>query len=390
MKKIIPVILIITIIGVAIYFANTAGNKKNNQNAVEISGTIEVTETNASFQIPGRIIKLIPQEGDAVKEGELIGILDDTDINQSIKVAQAAKDTLTSQIPQLETKIITSETEELRQLKTAEAQIEEAMFSWESIKKGTRTEEIEKSRHAVRQAKNVMENSKKDYERAEGLYRDGAMAAQQRDSMKTNYLTSVEQHKQATQVYKLALAGPRQEDIDAAQARVKQTQANYELIKTKSLQTKQLKQQRDILASQIKQSEESIKQSEIQKTHTNLYSPITGTVLLRPREPGEVVAAGSTVLTLADISDVYLKAYVSETDLGKVKIGQTVKVITDTFPGKTYSGKIYYISDEAEFTPKNLTTKEDRVKLVYRIKINLENSSHELKPGMIADGVIDL
>jgi HlyD family secretion protein len=86
---------------------------------------------------------------------------------------------------------------------------------------------------------------------------------------------------------------------------------------------------------------------------------------------------------------VWLKAYIGETNLGKVNLGQQVEVVTDTYPDKKYTGKIYYISSEAEFTPKNLQTKEDRVKLVYRIKIALDNPNQELKPGMIADGKIE-
>jgi len=389
MKKVIIVLIVITLIAGAFFFLKDY-TKKPPTTAIELSGTIETTEVDVSFQVPGRIVRLIPQEGDQVKKGELIAQLDDKDLMQSIKVARSTQETIKAQLPQLETKIETSGVQESRQLVQAKAQIEEAKLRWESLKKGSRTQDIERAKFAVAQARHTMENNKREYDRAEGLYKDGAAPAQQRDLAKTSYLTSIDLLRQAQEAYKLSVEGPRKEDVEAAASKIAQAEAAYDVIKTQSLQTKQLEQQRDIFEAQIKQAQASIDQARIQQSHTKLYSPINGVVLLRPREPGEVVSAGTTVLTMANIEKVYLKAYVGETDLGRIRLGEKVRINTDSFPGKNYEGRIYYISSEAEFTPKNLTTKEDRVKLVYRIKVEVPNPNQELKPGMIADGVIDL
>jgi HlyD family secretion protein len=115
-----------------------------------------------------------------------------------------------------------------------------------------------------------------------------------------------------------------------------------------------------------------------------------GVVLVKAVEAGEVVAAGTTVVTLGDLSKPWLRAYINETNLGRVKLGTEVKVTTDSFPGKLYKGRIAFISSEAEFTPKQIQTHEERVKLVYRIKIELENPNGELKSNMPADAVIPL
>jgi len=389
MKKVIIVLIVITLIAGAFFFLKDY-TKKPPATTIELSGTIETTEVDVSFQVPGRIVRLIPQEGDQVKKGELIAQLDDKDLMQSIKVARSSQETIKAQLPQLETKIETSRTQESKQLVQANAQIDEAKLRWESLKKGSRTQDIERTKFAVAQARHTMENNKREYDRAEGLYKDGAAPAQQRDLAKTSYLTSIDLLRQAQEAYKLSLEGPRKEDVEAAASKIAQAEAAYDVIKTQSLQTKQLEQQRDIFEAQIKQAQASIDQAKVQQSHTKLYSPITGVVLLRPREPGEVVSAGTTVLTMANIEKVYLKAYVGETDLGRIKLGGKVAITTDSFPGRKYEGRIYYISSEAEFTPKNLTTKEDRVKLVYRIKVEVPNPNQELKPGMIADGVIDL
>ena len=388
MKK-IALIIVLLIISVFVYFVFFAKEDKKDASIIDISGSIEVIQIDTSFLVSGQIIEIIPQEGDKIKKGQLLARLDDADINQSIEIAKSGKKTYESQIPALDIKIEESEKSTEKELALSMAVIEEARLRYESFAKGSREEDINRTRYAVSQAKHIMENKKKDYERAENLYNKGAIPAQQRDALKTDYLTAADQYQQVQAVYKLTLEGPRKEDVEASYSKLKQAESNYETIKTKELKAEELKKQKKVVLSQIKQSEELIKQAELNRLHTKLYSPIDGTVLIRAKEAGEVVSAGMPVLTIANLNDVYFKAYVAETDLGKIKLGQSVTVKTDSYPDKKYEGTIYYISDSAEFTPKNLTAKDDRVKLVYRIKVKLENESQELKPGMIADGVIN-
>ena len=119
-------------------------------------------------------------------------------------------------------------------------------------------------------------------------------------------------------------------------------------------------------------------------------SPIDGVVLVKSAEPGEVIAAGTTIVRIGDVDHPWLRAYVGETDLGRVKLGTPVNLTTDSYPGKAYHGTVSFIASEAEFTPKQIQTKEERVKLVYRIKVDVENSSHELKNNMPVDAEIPL
>ena len=111
---------------------------------------------------------------------------------------------------------------------------------------------------------------------------------------------------------------------------------------------------------------------------------------VRQAELGEVVAPGSPVVTIADLDHIWLRAYIAETDLGSIYWGQDAVITTDTYPGKQYHGRISFIASTAEFTPKSVQTFKERVTLVYRIKIDIDNSNHELKPGMPADARIDL
>jgi HlyD family secretion protein len=125
-----------------------------------------------------------------------------------------------------------------------------------------------------------------------------------------------------------------------------------------------------------------------QLADTEAISPIDGVALVKAAEPGEIIAAGTTVVTVGDIEHPWLRAYVGEHDLGRVKLGDKVNVTTDSFPGKVYSGRVSFISSEAEYTPKQIQTPEERSKLVYRVKIELENPRQELKSNMPADGEI--
>jgi len=143
-------------------------------------------------------------------------------------------------------------------------------------------------------------------------------------------------------------------------------------------------------AAAVKNAEETLRLAKITLGYTVLRAPFSGVIVVRQTELGEVMQPGTPVVTLADLDHVWLRAYVSETDLGKIRWGQDATVTTDTYPGKKYPGRISFISSSAEFTPKSVETHQERVTLVYRIKIDIDNPNHELKPGMPADALIEL
>ncbi len=190
-----------------------------------------------------------------------------------------------------------------------------------------------KAEAAYKEAKLNYERLKKDYARAENLYAAGAIPQQQRDAVKTNYAV--------------------------AKARMKTLKSSLDLAK-------------------------------LRLSYADLRSPIEGFVIVKSAEEGEVVRPGATVFVLLDLRNTWLEAYINETDLGKVKLNQSVDIKTDTYPNKIYKGRVSFISQEAEFTPKYIQTKEERTKLVYRIKIDVDNSDFELKPGMPADAYIHI
>jgi len=155
--------------------------------------------------------------------------------------------------------------------------------------------------------------------------------------------------------------------------------------------------QRDMLHSQIQGVEQQIRSARAvvdlakkQLAETDINSPLDGVVLHRYVEEGEIVAQGFPILTIGDLARPWVRTYIPEKYLGRVKLGQKAEIYSDSFPEKVYAGKVAYISSKEEFTPKNLVTKEERTKMVYRIKISVENSENELKPGLYVDVRIPL
>ena len=146
----------------------------------------------------------------------------------------------------------------------------------------------------------------------------------------------------------------------------------------------------EVAAANVQTLQASLELANIKLNYADLTSHVDGFVLVKSAEAGEVVQVGSPIFTVADLNDIWLTAYINETDLGKVKLNQEADVKTDTYPDKTYKGRVSFISQEAEFTPKQIQTKEERTKLVYRIKIRIDNTAKELKPGMPADAFIKI
>ncbi|HUT83640.1 MAG TPA: efflux RND transporter periplasmic adaptor subunit [Thermodesulfobacteriota bacterium] len=322
--KWIFLILVLGILGVVALFLFKQSEKMKMKRLL-VYGNIEATEVDMSFKIPGRVIHRSVDEGDFVKKGSEVATLEDEDLKRQAEEARAS-------------------------VRVAEARLREALA-------GSRSQEIKQAWATVEKARSDRDQLKSDWERAEALFKEGVIPVQSREQASTSYQMALAAYKEAMEHYDLVKEGPRKEDIDALKASLEQAKALLNL-------------------------------REVQLSYANLTSPVSGVVLVKNIEPGEMVSAGTPVVTIADLNHVWLKAYISETDLGRVKYNQKVKVKTDTYPDKIYWGRISFISSEAEFTPKNIQTHEERVKLVYRIKVTLENPQMELKPGMPADGEI--
>ncbi len=386
MKK--PVVIILLVLAVAVISYILYPMDKRDENIVELSGTMEVIEIDCSFKIGGYIRELLIEEGDSLNKGQLIGALDDENVNQDIDIAKTSIDVIKAQFPKLELQIRQASQARAKEIESALEKAEEAYSVYESLKSGARDEEIKRAEYLLRESEHALDYAEKNYNRTSNLYDKGAVPLQARDAAEAERLSALEKKKQAEESLNLLKAGPKSQDVEAAFKAYKQAESNYELALINKLDVAELMEEKKILENQLKNSREEMKKLEIIKKDIKLYSPADGVVLKKMAEQGENISAGVVVATIGNIKNIYLNGYVSETDLGKIRLGQKAEVKADTYPDKVYNGIISYVSDQAEFTPKNLTTKDDRVKLVYRVKISMDNSSGDLKPGMIADAII--
>jgi HlyD family secretion protein len=330
-KKVIIIVFLILFVsvGLLVYF----GQQKNRQGELFYSGTIEATQANLSFQVPGRVAKINVQEGQSVTKDQIIAELDRVEFQSRLVQAQA----------------------NLERTKKTKLQLETVL----NINKNTLPAEVARATANVKSAKDTMNDTEKNYLRFEELFKKGVVTEKERDSMKLSY--------------------------DVAKSRLTESESGLQLAQGNLSKIDAAKQDIDTAIPQIDAAKASANQATIQLGYTQLKSPINGTITSRNIEPGETVTPGREVISISDLSRVDLKIFVDETQIGKVKMNEAVDVKVDTFPGKVYLGYVSFISPEGEFTPKFIQTKKERVKLVYLVKVSIANPDNELKSGMPAD-----
>lgn len=313
----------VVVVGLTVTWA--ARRLTRDDKILSLTGTIEATQVEVSAKITGRILERLVREGQPVERGQLLVRLDSEELTAEVRRAGAA-------------------------VKTAEAQLRDVLA-------GSRAQEIEQARAAMRNATATREMTERDFRRTRELFARELISAQEVDRARQAHEVAVGNEQSARERLALVEAGAREHEIEAARARVAEARAAYALAQTRLAETK-------------------------------LVSPITGLVLRKNAEAGETVNPGVSILTLMDPNDLWLRAYVPETDVGRIKIGQPATVTVDAYPGRKFEGTVSEIGSEAEFTPKNVQTKKERVTLVFRIKIAVSNAGGVLKPGMPADAEI--
>jgi HlyD family secretion protein len=389
MKKIIPVIIIVGLLGAGAWYLARRWNG-NGTGALAFSGNIELTEVKISFKTAGRLLELTVKEGDPVTKGMLLARLDRQQLLSQRDAQRAAVAGADSQLAQLMTSIDYQRATVEATIAASKADQQQAEARLRELLAGSRAQEIQEVRSAVDAARTEQARASSDWQRAQTLYKNDDISTAQYDQFRTQYERTSAALKQAEQRLALVVEGPRQETIDGARAQTARAKASVALAEASRLELKRREQEVQARRAEIDRGRAQLAVIESQLGDTDIVSPIDGVVLVKSAEPGETVAAGATVVTLGDLDHPWLRGYVPETQLGLVKLGQSVKVTTDSYPGKTYSGRVSFIASEAEFTPKQIQTPEERVKLVYRIKVDLPNPQRELKLNMPADAEVTL
>jgi HlyD family secretion protein len=258
------------------------------------------------------------------------------------------------------------------------------------LNNGARPQEKLQAKAAVEAAQSEYERAKRDWQRGQTLYKNDDISTAQYDQYRNRFEAADAALKNAQEAQALVLAGPRAEQIQAAQGQAAHARGALKMAQANALELKRREEELATRRAEIARSRASLALIDSQLADTVAASPVDGVVLVKAADVGEVLAPGTTIVTVGDIDHPWLRGYVNESDLGKVKLGSKARVTTDSYPGKIYNGRVTFIASEAEFTPKQIQTQQERVKLVYRIKIELENPNHELKSNMPADAEIVL
>ena len=354
-------------------------------NVLTASGTIEATEIHLSFKVSGRLIERPVDEGSRVEPGTRIGRLESQDLEADADRLRQSLQSTETQLPLLRTAITQQEQLTASRINQARASLASREEFLAQLRAGSRPQEIREAEALVRRAKANLDNAEADYKRMESLYDKQLIAQQQRDTAWTAYQVTAHEYEAARERLDMVKEGPRPEEIRRAQADVSQARASLIEAQTGELDIVSKKQQLATLEANVRRDQAALAVAQAQLGYTVLESPQAGIVLRKHVEPGEMIAAGTPVVTIADLTNIWVKIYIPEPQLGRIKLGQAAEVTTDSYRGKVYRGKVIFINSEAEFTPKNIQTPEERVKLVFAVKIGLENPNQELKPGMPAD-----
>ncbi len=356
--------------------------------AIRISGNIELTEVHLSFKVAGRLVERLVDEGQAVRKGMVVARLDQEQLLSQRERERAAVAAAESALAQLLTAIeLQRETVE-GEIAVRRAELEQAEARLRELETGSRPQEIQEARAAVEAARAEHERARKDWERAQVLFANDDISAAQYDQFRTAFERAAAALRQAEQRLSLVEEGPRKEAVEQARAQAAKARAAVRLAEAGRIELRRREQEVALRRAEIARAKAQLAVIEAQLGDTEAVCPVDGVVLVKSAEPGETVAAGTTVLTVGDIERPWLRGYIGERDLGRVKLGQRVRVTTDSYPGRVYWGRVSFIAAEAEFTPKEIQTPEERVKLVYRIKVDLANPRHELKSNMPADAEI--
>jgi len=382
-KIIILAIFLVLFVGVAALVFYGQWREKTAE--LYYSGTLEATESNLAFQVNGRVRRVLVDDGQQAEKGQLLAELDRAAFESRRVQAEARVRQARENLAKLETLLALYKKTLPDQVSRAEAAVSALKSRLRELEKGHRTQVIAQAQRTLEAARLTMENAKKDKIRYDKLYAKKIVSEKERDAMELKYETALKNYQKAKEAFSLAREGFRKESIQVARAKLAEGMAVLRQARSNLGKIDITERDVKVAMAQLAGAKAALNLAEIQLGYTRLRAPFKGIITSKNVEPGEVVTPGREVISIADLSEMKLKVFVGETEIGKVKPGQKVRVKTDTFPEKTYEGYVSYISPEAEFTPKIIQTHKERVKLVYLVKVTLSNPDLELKSGMPAD-----
>ncbi len=326
-KRLLIVVAAVVIIGALIAAVRTLvlDSDASDSGVVEASGTIEVIEVRIAFRMPGILAARPLREGDMVNKGQLVAALDTRELEARLREVTAA--------------------------------VEVARNGLQDLERGFRAEEIAQAEAAVQELQIQLGNLRAQAQRSQEIYPTGGVSKDKLDADITAADAAAARLTSAREKLKLVRAGYRSEQIEGARARVAQAEAAVATLR-------------------------------VQLEDASAHAPVAGVITRTHAEVGETVGAGQPVATLAELARPRLRVYIPESVIGRIKLGAAANVTVDAYPQRLFPGTVSFVSSQAEFTPKNVQTREERVKQVFAVDVQMENNDGTMKPGMPADVAI--
>jgi multidrug resistance efflux pump len=344
---------------------------------IVISGIVEADDIHVGSKIGGRVLKVVAREGQTVKAGEVLVLLEPRDLDASLAETQAA-------MRQAEAKLalLTAGYRE-EEIEQAEAAMKQSQAELSQLVAGPRQQEIDQARADWLAAKAQAENSRKLQRRMEDLSKRDLIAKQDFDDAQAKAEESEQKMKSARERYDLVLAGTRTEEIERARQRLAETEAKLRQLK-RGFRKEEVAQAK----SEVEAARSRVELTRSQLDETVIKAPVDAVVEVLDLEPGDLVGAGKPMATLLRTNSLWVRAYLPEAKLGFVKTGAKVRVRVDSFPNRDFAGIVRRVSRQAEFTPRNVQTWEERVLQVFQTEVVIDDPDHVLRPGMNADVTI--
>lgn len=343
-----------------------------------VHGRIEGDQAAVGAKIGGKIVHLAVREGEQVASGALIATLASEQAQAQLDHATHVAHTAREQVTAAQARVASMQSQ-VEAAATAIRLAQEESQAWI----GEAQAALEAARARLRQAEADQEKAAKDYARAQGLFARQVIATQQLDAAK------------ATDAVARAAVEAAQEQVTQAEQSVQRAMASHVTIAlrrqeahTATARLTEALAAVEIARAQLQTAEASVQLAQANLNDTRVVAPFTGTVLTRLVEEGEVVAPGTPLLTLVDLTQLHAKVYVAEADLGKIKLDDAARVYTDAFPQRAFAASVAQIAQQAEFTPRDVHMPDERAKLVFAVKLALRNPQGILKPGMPVDARI--
>jgi HlyD family secretion protein len=349
------------------------------------SGRIEVTEVGVSSKVGGRVVRLLAKEGDEVKAGQLLAVIEGEELEKDLLRIKAQVVAAEAKVVQVRLALEVERTRAATEIDQAKAALKAADEKWAMLKGGARREEIDEARAVVDEMKARMAEAELSLNRMQALFQDGAVAKQQLDQAEKEHEARKAQHRAAIERLRLFEAGYRQEEIKVAEAELERAKAGLRMAQANAAQV-------DVRTSELQGAEASLKEvktsgerMEVQLQELQVFSALDGIIMTKGVEVGEVVPAGKSLFIIGDLGSPWIKVYIPAERMGHVRIGQKTRVKVDAFPKREFLGQVTWIASQVEFTPRNVQTKEERITLVYAVKIALPNEERLLRAGLMGD-----